>query len=103
MLAEGVHLRIANRPVQIGRENAMIELATTFSGVVALGRSFRAFWPGRDRETLLMELELLPYGGQPIPLALILRTLPDQPLIQDLRFYADLSPLRPRRGPEVLQ
>ena len=82
----------------------MLEMATVFSNVYAMGRGFQAVWAGRDRETLLMELDLQPNTGPAVPLALVLRAIPDLPLVQDLRFYGDLSDIEFRDfGSKVLQ
>jgi hypothetical protein len=91
MLADDVHLRVGSRPVAVGRKQALGELRLLFAKADALGRGFCAVWPGNDRETVLLELELTPSaGGVAIPVAIIARAIDPNPLLRDLRFYLDL-------------
>lgn len=92
--AEGIHLRIGNRPVVSGARKARIELARLFDRIDAIGTGFRFLWEAPDGETVLMELDLTPNEAiQPIPAAIVLRALNPAPVIRDLRFYFDPAPL----------
>lgn len=92
--ADGIHLRVANRPVALGREAASGELAALFHDVVQLGTQFCFIWPAPDGETVLMEVDITARTQhQPIPMVIVMRALEPAPMIRDLRFYLDPSPL----------
>ncbi len=48
LIAEDVHLRIANRPPAVKREAVLSELSRFLGRVEALGRNFRDIWPSAD-------------------------------------------------------
>jgi hypothetical protein len=93
LLSEDIHLRIANQPPVIGRSLATEELVKLFWMVNALGRGFCEIWPGDDKETLLMELDLSLKTDTAIPIAIVVRMVEPTRLARDIRFYFDPAPL----------
>lgn len=92
--AEGIHLRVANRPVMHGAKMAAAELALLFAPVIAIGAGFRFMWAAPDDATVLAELDLALAGRlEPVPMVIVLRALEPAPVMRDLRFYLDPTPL----------
>lgn len=95
LLALDGQVRIGNRRVAVGRAKCVGELARLFARTASIGRGFRELWPSADGETVLMEVDLWPLqNGAALPLAIIARMIAPQPILRDLRFYLDPSPLR---------
>ena len=94
LLSDDAHVRVANRPVAVGRAHCVDELAELFPRIAALGRKFREVWPSADGETVLMELDLVPVDAIAVlPIAIVARIIAPNPLVRDVRFYFDPRPL----------
>jgi hypothetical protein len=93
LLSDDAHVRVANRPVAVGRALCVAELAVLFTHIAAMGRQFREVWPSPDGETVLMELDLMPVDPIPvIPIAIVARIIEPDPLVRDVRLYFDPEP-----------
>ena len=94
LLSDDAHVRVANRPVAVGRAQCVAELAALFPDIVAMGRQFREIWPSPDGETVLMELDLVTADHRPaVPIAMIARIIEPNPLVREMRLYFDPEPL----------
>lgn len=93
LLSKDVHLRIAGRPVVIGRDAALAELAPLFCNVLFFAGEFFHLWPAPDAATLMVETDLVSSSTKAtLPVAIALRVAPDGATIADLRFYLDPTP-----------
>ncbi len=94
LLAERVHLRLSNRLVAIGIEQAMAELTFLFSNVGAVGSSILDIWS--IPSGMVIETDLMPRTGVPrhplVPCAVIVHQN-RAGCLQDIRFYFDPNPL----------
>lgn len=94
LLSDDAHVRVANRPVAVGRARCVAELAELFPRIAALGRKFREVWPSDDDDAVLMELDLVPVDAIPVlAVAIVARIIAPDPLLRDVRFYFDPHPL----------
>lgn len=92
--ASGIHLRLASRPVVMGRTRAEAELMLLFRNAEAIGSEFRFIWLAPDDQTVLMEVDLTVKAlAGPLPMVIVLRALEPAPVVRDIRFYLDPSPL----------
>ena len=93
-LAERVHLRLCNRLVAIGTDQAMAELAFLFGNVAAIGSGVLDIW--HIRPGVVIDTDLTPRldtpGCQSIPCAIIVQQDRAGCLL-DVRFYFDPRPL----------
>lgn len=94
LLAERVHLRLCNRLVAIGIEQAMAELTFLFSNVGAIGSSILDIWS--IPSGVVIDTDLMPRIGVPrhplVPCAVIVHQNKAGCLL-DVRFYFDPDPL----------
>lgn len=94
LLAERVHLRLCNRLVAIGIDQAMNELAFLFNNVGAIGSSILEIWSIPSGSVI--DTDLMPRLGVPrhpsVPCAIIVHQDKVGRLL-DIRFYFDPSSL----------
>lgn len=94
LLAGRVHLRLCNRVVAIGTDQAMAELAFLFDNVGAIGSSILEIWPIPSGS--VVDTDLMPrlgVSGHPsVPCAVIVHQDKVGRLL-DVRFYFDPSSL----------
>lgn len=94
LLAEDIHLRICARPVAIGREDALTELAIFFRKVLTFGTGFHYFWLASDSDMILVESDIVTTTASKfLPIAIIFRVVKIEAKFQDVRFYFDPTPL----------
>ena len=90
LLSRRLHLRVADRPIAVGHDSAMIELTVLFRPVLSFGTGFQAVWPAPDGETVLVETDIIVAASPtPLPIAMILRLVGRTSPIRDMRFYLD--------------
>lgn len=89
-----LHVRVGNRPVRTGREDAIAEIRHLLARVDRVGAGYCECW--QRRGSIFVESELHVVGPVNsvlvIPCSLIARTAKGS--LQDLRFYLDPTPLR---------
>jgi hypothetical protein len=89
VLDERAHLRLGARPGVIGREGALCEIDSFFRRISGFGFEYRELWKLRDAVWIETDVAA---GAAVAPCAIVFRC-GRWPLIQDVRFYVDLSAL----------